>query len=97
MELEYNPQPGAGILDIKWESPHEFLSGGYDASLRIYDIRWVLWDFIQCFLKLYEFCTGDSYYMQELHAYKLPCILKMCKMVNVCRFSEQYTMRGLNL
>lgn len=27
------------MLAINWESPHEFVSGGYDASLQIYDIR----------------------------------------------------------
>jgi hypothetical protein len=39
MELEHNRRTGAGVLDINWESPHEILSGGYDASLRMYDIR----------------------------------------------------------
>ncbi|XP_066993077.2 F-box/WD repeat-containing protein 4 [Anabrus simplex] len=32
-------RPGAGILDIHWESPHTFLSTGYDAFIRLWDIR----------------------------------------------------------
>lgn len=38
-ELECNPRPGAGVLAINWESPHEFVCGGYDASLQVFDIR----------------------------------------------------------
>lgn len=30
---------GAGVLDIKYESPHTFLTCGYDTSLRLWDLR----------------------------------------------------------
>ncbi|KAJ9578273.1 hypothetical protein L9F63_005494, partial [Diploptera punctata] len=39
MKLEQTLREGAGVLDIHWESPHEFLSGGYDTYMRLWDIR----------------------------------------------------------
>ena len=37
--LGVNLKHGAGILDIKWTSPHTFLTCGYDTSARLWDIR----------------------------------------------------------
>ena len=34
---------GAGVLDLKYESPYTLLSCGYDASLRLWDLRSGRW------------------------------------------------------
>ncbi|XP_069698480.1 F-box/WD repeat-containing protein 4 [Periplaneta americana] len=39
VQLEHNTKAGAGMLDIHWESPNEFLSGGYDTYLGLWDVR----------------------------------------------------------
>lgn len=37
--VDYYLPHGSGILDVKWETPQVFWTGGYDTCLRRWDLR----------------------------------------------------------
>ncbi|KAK0054640.1 F-box/WD repeat-containing protein 4 [Biomphalaria pfeifferi] len=37
--MNFNHKQGAGVFDLKFESPHELLTCGYDTFLRLWDLR----------------------------------------------------------
>lgn len=42
-QLSVNHRRGAGVLDLRFESPHELLACGYDTFIRMWDLRTQSW------------------------------------------------------
>ena len=50
-QLSVNHKRGAGVLDLRFESPNELLTCGYDTFIRLWDLRTHTWyelSFIHC-------------------------------------------------
>ena len=42
-QLSVNHRRGAGVLDLRFESPNELLTCGYDTFIRLWDLRTHSW------------------------------------------------------